>query len=180
MEIIKKLFKDAYIIKNKFQSDKRGKFIKFKQEIKIRNKKIKFDQFCYSSNKNKYTLRGIHYQKHPDQEEKLITCVEGKILDIIVDLNKNSKTYLNHKFINLNQNNMYSLYIGKNYAHGFLTLEKENYIIYSCTKYRDGKNEIAIKFDDKNLNIKWPSNKPIISAKDKNAINFIDFKRKYL
>ena len=82
MEIIKKLFKDAYIIKNKFQSDKRGKFIKFKQEIKIRNKKIKFDQFCYSSNKNKYTLRGIHYQKHPDQEEKLITCVEGKILDI--------------------------------------------------------------------------------------------------
>jgi dTDP-4-dehydrorhamnose 3,5-epimerase len=167
MEIIKKLFKDAYIIKNKFQNDKRGKFIKFKQEIKIRNKKIKFDQFCYSSNKNKYTLRGIHYQKHPDQEEKLITCVEGKILDIIVDLNKNSKTYLNHKFINLNQNNMYSLYIGKNYAHGFLTLSKNSIILYQIKGYYKKLKQDGILWNDPFLNIKWPKKPLVISNRDK-------------
>ena len=63
--------------------------------------------------------------------------------------------------------NSKSIYIPPGFAHGFCALDNENYIIYSCTKYRDGKNEITIKFDDKNLNIKWPSNKPIISAKDK-------------
>ena len=124
MQIVKKLFINAYLIKNKFQKDDRGSFIKFNQEIKIKNKKIKFDQFCYSVNKSRYTLRGIHYQRYPFQEEKLITCVEGKMLDVIVDLNKKSKTYLNYKFINLNQSNMYSLYIGKDYAHGFLTISK--------------------------------------------------------
>ena len=70
MQILKKLFSDAYVIKNKFQKDNRGKFIKFHQEINIKNKKIKFDQFCYSLNKDKYTLRGVHYQKYPFGEKK--------------------------------------------------------------------------------------------------------------
>ena len=131
MKVIKKIFADVFLVKNEFQKDKRGQFIKFQNEFKIKNKKIKFNQFCYSSNKNKYTLRGIHFQKYPFQEKKLITCVEGKILDIIVDLDKKSKTYLNYKLINLSERNMFSLYVGRNYAHGFLTLSKNTSILFS-------------------------------------------------
>ena len=75
MQIVKKLFSGVYLIKNKFQKDKRGKFIKFKYDFKIKKEKIKFNQFCYSFNKEKYTLRGIHFQKYPFQEKKLVTCV---------------------------------------------------------------------------------------------------------
>ena len=113
-------------------------------------------------------------------QAKFISVLKGKIFDVSVDLRKNSKTFGKCFSCILSEKNSKSIFIPPGFAHGFLTLEKENYIIYSCTKYRDGKNEIAIKYDDKNLNIKWPFNKPIISAKDKNAINFIDFKKKYL
>ena len=127
----------------------------------------------------KNVLRGIHMQtKNP--QGKFISVLKGKIFDVSVDLRKNSKTFGKYFSCILSEKNSKSIFIPPGFAHGFLTLEKENYIIYSCTKYRDGKNEIAIKYDDKNLNIKWPFNKPIISAKDKNAINFIDFKKKYL
>ena len=167
MLIVKKIFTNAYIIKNKFQKDDRGSFIKFKQEIKIKNKKIKFDQFCYSLNKDRYTLRGIHYQKYPFQEEKLITCVEGKILDIIIDLNKKSETYLCHKFINLNQGNMFSLYIGKDYAHGFLTLSKNATILYQIKGNYKKFKQAGILWNDPMLNIKWPKKPSVISTRDK-------------
>jgi len=167
MQIVKKIFTNAYIIKNKFQKDDRGSFIKFKQEIKIKNKKIKFDQFCYSLNKDRYTLRGIHYQKYPFQEEKLITCVEGKILDIIIDVNKKSDTYLSHKFINLNQSNMLSLYIGKDYAHGFLTLSKNATILYQIKGIYKKFKQTGMLWNDPLLNIKWPKKPSVISARDK-------------
>ena len=168
MPIVKKLFSDAYLIKNNFQNDKRGKFIKFNQEIKIKNKKIKFDQFCYSVNKSRYTLRGIHYQRYPFQEEKLITCVEGKILDIIIDVNKKSDTYLSHKFINLNQSNMYSLYIGKDYAHGFLTLTDKATILYQINAPYIKSKQSGFLWNDPLLNIKWPTKPKVISYRDKN------------
>jgi len=121
----------------------------------------------------------MHIQtKNP--QGKFISVLKGKIFDVSVDLRKNSKTFGKCFSCILSEKNSKSIFIPPGFAHGFLTLEKENYIIYSCTKYRDAKNEIVIKYDDKNLNIKWPSNMPIISAKDKNAINFIDFKKKYL
>jgi len=167
MQILKKLFSDAYVIKNKFQKDNRGKFIKFHQEIKIKNKKIKFDQFCYSLNKDKYTLRGVHYQKYPFGEKKLITCVEGEIFDVIIDLNKKSNTYLKHKFINLNQNNMYSLYIGKDYAHGFLTLSKNATVLYQIEGPYKKSKQAGLLWSDPLLNIKWPKKPKIISNRDK-------------
>ena len=127
----------------------------------------------------KNVLRGVHMQtKNP--QGKFISVLKGKIFDVSVDLRKNSKTFGKYFSCILSEKNSKSIFIPPGFAHGFLTLEKENYIIYSCTTYRDGKNEIAIKYNDKNINIKWPSNKPIISVKDKNAINFVDFKKKYL
>lgn len=168
MKVIKKIFADVFLVKNEFQKDKRGQFIKFQNEFKIKNKKIKFNQFCYSSNKNKYTLRGIHFQKYPFQEKKLITCVEGKILDIIVDLDKKSKTYLNYKLINLSERNMFSLYVGRNYAHGFLTLSKNTSILYLINGTYIKTKQTGLLWNDPALKIKLPEKPKIISFRDKN------------
>jgi len=173
--IKKTKFKNLIILKNITHYDKRGYF---KELLKEKNFKNKFP-FTVMSYSKKNVLRGVHMQtKNP--QGKFISVLKGKIFDVSVDLRKNSKTFGKYFSCILSEKNSKSIFIPPGFAHGFLTLEKENYIIYSCTKYRDGKNEIAIKFDDKNLNIKWPSNKPIISVKDKNAINFVDFKKKYL
>ena len=72
------------------------------------------------------------------------------------------------------------LWVPPGFAHGFCSLEKENYIIYSCSKYRDKQSEIGIKFNDKELKVKWPIKKPILSKKDKNNISFAEYKKKYL
>ena len=168
MTILKKLFPDAYLIKNNFQNDKRGKFIKFNHEIMIKNKKTRFNQFCYSINKKKYTLRGIHFQKYPFQEKKLITCVEGKILDVILDIDKKSETYLKYRFIHLNANNMYSVYIGKNYAHGFLTLTDKVTILYQISAPYIKSKQSGFLWCDPFLNIKWPKKPKVISSRDSN------------
>tara|TARA_B100001146_G_C15928058_1_gene325894 strand:- start:35 stop:559 length:525 start_codon:yes stop_codon:yes gene_type:complete len=173
--IKKTKFKNLIILKNITHYDKRGYF---KELLKEKNLKSKFP-FTVMSYSKKNVLRGIHMQtKNP--QGKFISVLKGKIFDVSVDLRKNSKTFGKYFSCILSEKNSKSIFIPPGFAHGFLTLEKENYIIYSCTKYRDGKNEIAIKYNDKNINIKWPSNKPIISVKDKNAINFVDFKKKYL
>tara|TARA_B100000745_G_C19868619_1_gene289435 strand:+ start:16 stop:540 length:525 start_codon:yes stop_codon:yes gene_type:complete len=173
--IKKTKFKNLIIIKNISHYDKRGYF---KELLKEKNLKNKFP-FTVMSYSKKNVLRGVHMQtKNP--QGKFISVLKGKIFDVSVDLRKNSKTFGKYFSCILSEKNSKSIFIPPGFAHGFLTLEKENYIIYSCTKYRDGKNEIAIKYNDKNINIKWPANKPIISVKDKNAINFVDFKKKYL
>ena len=168
MPILKKLFSDAYLIKNNFQNDSRGKFIKFDHEIKIKNKKIQFNQFCYSENKKKHTFRGIHFQKYPFQEKKLITCVEGKILDVILDLDKKSKTYLKYRFIKLDENNTHSIYIGKNYAHGFLTLTDKATILYQISAPYIKSKQSGLLWNDPLLNIKWPTKPKVISYRDNN------------
>ena len=167
MIISKKIFSDVYLIKNNFNNDKRGKFLKFNHEIIIKKKRIKFNQFCYSLNKKKNTFRGIHFQKYPYQEIKLVTCVEGKILDIIIDLNKKSKTYLKYKFVKLNQNKMHSLYIGKNYAHGFLTLTNKTTILYQISGPYIKSKQSGLLWSDPALKIKLPTKPKLISLRDK-------------
>ena len=167
MTILKRIFSDVYLITNKFKNDKRGKFIKFNHEIIIKEQKIKFNQFCYSLNKKKYTFRGIHFQKYPYQEKKLVTCVEGKVLDVIVDLDKKSKTYLKYKFVNLSENTMCSLYIGKNYAHGFLTLTDKATILYQINGRYIKFKQSGLLWNDPTLNIKWPTKPKLLSSRDK-------------
>ena len=97
-----------------------------------------------------------------------------------IDLRKNSKTFGKVYTCVLSEKNNTSIYVPPGFAHGFQALENENYIVYSCTKYRNKKSETTIKFDDKELNIKWPIKKFIISAKDKKGISLSEFKKKYL
>ena len=138
---------------------------------KILKKKFIFDCFSFSK---KNTLRGLHLQKNKPQA-KIITVVQGKIMDVVVDLRKNSKTYGKYFSITISQNSNFSLFIPKGFAHGFLCLSKICAVYYKCTNYRDEKSEVTIKWNDKKLNIKWPIKKPVLSKKDSSGINFLEF-----
>ena len=170
MKIIKTKIKGLSILKTKLHRDNRG-FFKEVKKLKILRKRFIFD--CLSFSK-KNTLRGLHLQTKK-QQAKIITVAQGKILDIAVDVRKNSKTYGKYLSIEMSQNSDFSLYIPEGFAHGFLCLSKYCSVYYKCTNYRDKKSEITIKWNDKDLNIKWPIKKPILSKKDRNGIKFSDF-----
>tara|TARA_Y100000746_G_C15415785_1_gene412233 strand:- start:943 stop:1335 length:393 start_codon:yes stop_codon:yes gene_type:complete len=125
----------------------------------------------------KNVIRGLHLQKQNPQG-KFVTVIKGRIFDIALDLRKNSKTYGKYFSCILSEKNSNSIYIPPGFAHGFQALDKENYIIYNCTKYRNRRSEIAIKFNDKNLKIKWPLKRKIVSKKDKDAISLLEFEKK--
>ena len=162
MKIISTNFSGLKVIQSRNYKDSRGFFKEdFKQKF-FKNKKFVFG--CTSTS-NKNVMRGLHLQtKFP--QGKYISILKGTILDVAVDLRKKSKTYGKHFKIILSDKNCTSIYIPPGFAHGFLGLEKENIVIYSCTKYRDKNSEIGIKWNDPNFNIKWPIKKPVLSKKD--------------
>ena len=168
-------FKDLFLLKNHPYKDKRGYFKELMKENKI---KQKFPFFVMSYSKQN-VIRGLHIQTKNSQG-KFITVIKGKIFDIALDLRKNSKTFGKYFKCILSESNSNSIFIPPGFAHGFQALEKNNYIIYSCTKYRDSKSEVAIKFNDDQLKIKWPIKKQILSKKDQNAMSFLNYKKKYL
>ena len=173
--IKKSKFKDLVIISNTSFKDKRGYFKELLKEKKLK-KKFPFLVMSFSK---KNVIRGLHIQtKNP--QGKYVTVIKGKIFDVVVDLRKNSKTYGKSLSNIISEKNSKSIFIPPGFAHGFCALSKENYIIYSCTKYREKNSEIGIKFNDDDLEIKWPVKKPIISKKDKKNISFKDFTKKIL
>ena len=173
MTIKKTRFKDLIIIQNKKFLDKRGFF---KELIKEKLLKKKFP-FVVSSFSRKNVIRGLHIQLKNSQS-KYISVIKGKIFDVSLDLRPRSKTFGKIFTIELSEKNCKSIFIPAGFAHGFCAMDKENYIIYSCSKYRNAKSEIGIKWNDNDLNIKWPVKKPIISKKDNNNISFKDFLNK--
>ena len=170
MKLIKTKIKNLLIVKTNIYKDHRG-FFKEVEKSRILKKKFIFD--CVSFSK-KNTLRGLHLQTKNSQA-KIVTVVQGKILDVVVDLRKKSKTYGNYFSIRISHDSNFSIYIPENFAHGFLCLSKECAVYYKCTKYRDKNSETTIKWNDNKLNIKWPIRRPILSEKDKQGIKFDDF-----
>jgi len=172
---MKSNFKDLFLIKNRSFKDNRGYFKELIRENVI-NKKFPFLVMSFSK---KNVIRGLHVQT-TNSQGKFISVLKGKIFDVAIDLRKNSKTFGRVFKCILSEKNNTSIYVPPGFAHGFQALENENYIVYSCTKYRNKKSETTIKFDDNELNVKWPIKKFIISAKDKKGISLSEFKKKYL
>ena len=151
--------------------DKRGYF----QEIFLKknfNLNVKFTAIAKSK---KNVIRGLHFQKK-NQQSKFLYCIEGKILDVVINLKKKSKNFGKvSKFI-LNEGDI--LYIPKHYAHGYECLTKRCKILYHLEKYRDANNESGIKFDDKKIKSKWITRKPILSKRDTSLMYFKEFEKK--
>ena len=126
----------------------------------------------------KNVLRGLHIQTQKPQA-KIITVTQGKIYDVAVDLRKNSKTFGKYVGLTMSDKDDFSFYIPEGFAHGFLCISKECTVNYKCSKYRDPKSEKTLKWNDSDINIKWPVMKPILSKKDKKGLNVKDFKYLY-
>ena len=174
MKIINTPIKGLKIIKQKKNSDSRGAL------RETFNKKIlKHDfifEYCTTSKKN--VLRGFHFQTK-FQQAKYVNVLQGKILDCVIDLRKNSKTFGKIFKIILSDKNCLSLYIPKGFAHAYYSYSKLNIVYYKLTNYYKPKFESGINVLDKNLKIKWPSKKVIVSAKDSKLMNFQEFKYNY-
>ena len=170
MKILKTPIKDLLIVKSEQFYDNRGYFRELLREISVKQKFV-FNVVSFSK---KNVIRGLHYQTLKPQG-KFISVVKGKILDVAIDLRRNSKTYGKHYKIILSDKNQTSMFIPGGFAHGFASLGKENIVIYSCTNYRHKKSENGIRWNDESLKIKWPVKKPIISKKDLLNPSFKDF-----
>ena len=171
MIVNKTKFKDLYVFEGQRFIDKRGEFREIILQKKIKKKII----FTVFSRSKKNVLRGLHIQRKKMQG-KLITVLKGKILDVAVDCRKNSKTFGKTYKTVLSSKNCRSIYIPEGFLHGFLCLEKDNFVVYGCTKYRQKQSETGVKWNDPDLKINWGTKKPLLSKKDKNNIFFKDLK----
>jgi len=173
MKLFKTIINGPKIIKTQIFKDKRGFLKEVYRNSILNNINFPFDVMSFSK---KNVLRGLHMQTNNPQA-KIITVTSGKILDVAVDLRKNSKTFGRHIAILMTDKDDFSFYIPKNFAHGFLCLSKECTVNYKCSEYRDVKTEITLNWNDKDIKIKWPINNPILSKKDMNGLALIDLKK---
>ena len=167
--------KGAYIIDLEKRLDHRGFFARTfcVDEFTEHELEGTFVQTNMSKTSKKHTLRGMHYQTNGAEEIKLVRCTFGALLDVIIDLRRESDTFGQHIAVELTSENARQLYVPKGFAHGFLTLTDNSEVVYQVsTKYTPGKEKI-IRWNDPFFNIKWPSDNPTLSNKDANAENFI-------
>ena len=175
MRIIETKFKDLKVFDKQTFKDSRGFFreLFLKKYIK---KELIFDIMSLSK---KNVVRGLHLQSKNSQA-KLVTVLRGKIFDVCLDCRKKSKTFGKYFGITLSENKNQSLYIPEGFAHGFCTLSDKTIVHYKCSNYRDKNSEVGILWNDKDINIKWPIKKPIISIKDKKNYSFKEFSKKFI
>ena len=168
MKLKKTKFKNTFIIENKKKNDRRGFFMRgyCQNVIKMKGINFKVKQTNFSFNKKKLTLRGFHYQNYPHAENKIITCIKGKILLVLLNINKKSSNYLKHIKIQLSSNMNKSVLVSKECATAFLTLEKETLVFYYMSNYYKKNKSMGIKYNDPKLKIKWPFKPKIISEKN--------------
>tara|TARA_B100000965_G_scaffold233008_1_gene195086 strand:+ start:354 stop:875 length:522 start_codon:yes stop_codon:yes gene_type:complete len=170
MKIVKTKFKGLYVFEGQTFKDQRG-FLRecFRKKIIKRNL-----VFSIVSKSKKNVLRGLHLQVHKPQE-KFLTVLKGKILDVAVDLRRSSKTFGKHFKIILSEKKSNHLLIPKGFAHGFLSLEKESIVLYNCSTYRYKKGERSIIWNDKDLKIRWGIKNPVVSKKDQKGLALKEF-----
>ncbi len=172
MRFIKTKIPEVVIIEPRVFGDDRGYFMEsFRKDLFEENiKKIDFIQDNESKSK-KGVLRGLHYQLPPFAQSKLVRVIKGKVLDVAVDIRKNSPTFKKYVTIELSEENKRQLFIPRGFAHGFLVLSKEAIFTYKVDNYYAPKYDRGIRFDDLEIGIDWnfPKEEILVSDKDKNA-----------
>lgn len=175
MNIEKTFIEDLLIISPTVFTDNRGYFLESYNKDNLSSfLNVDFVQDNESMSQ-KNVLRGLHFQKPPHAQGKLVRVITGSVLDVAVDLRKGSATYGKHFKHILSSENKKQLYIPKGFAHGFLVLEDDTIFSYKCTDYYNKATEDSLLWNDTTLNINWNIEDPIISDKDKNAQNFTNF-----
>ena len=171
MKLVHTTLKDCYIIEPKEHKDHRGIFFEsFNKTIleAALNTPMHFVQDNHSVSK-KGVLRGLHFQIGSKSQAKLVRVVKGEVIDVVVDMRKDSATYLKHFKTILTEESKQMLFIPKGMAHGFLALKEDTMFLYKCDAYYDKEAESGILYNDPDLNIDWefPSIDIILSEKDR-------------
>jgi dTDP-4-dehydrorhamnose 3,5-epimerase len=187
MKLVSTSFDNVYIIEEKLFSDERGYFMETWNELGYSNKKllsdipslmaIQNDDSLFStifvqdnmSLSKKYVFRGLHYQTGDFGQAKLVRVLKGSVIDFIVDLRENSKTYGKFDFFELSESNGRSLFIPSYFAHGFLSLEDDTIFTYKCGNYYDKKSEGSVNYSD-----------PVIRNIQNNKDTILDVIRTYI
>ncbi|OIP00610.1 MAG: dTDP-4-dehydrorhamnose 3,5-epimerase [Bacteroidetes bacterium CG2_30_33_31] len=168
MEIIKTKIQDLIIIKPDVFKDERGYFFE----------SYNFDRFREflggavfvqdnESKSQKNVLRGLHFQRPPYTQGKLVRVIKGAVLDVAVDLRKNSPTYGKYEIVELNEENKLIYWVPPGFAHGFVTLTDETIFFYKCSNIYNKASEGSLFWNDPDINIQWNVKNPILSEKDK-------------
>ena len=168
------ILKNAYVIELEKREDHRGFFARTwdKKEFEERNLNSNLVQCNVSFSKKCGTLRGMHYQKKPFEESKVIRCIKGKIFDVIIDLRVSSSTFKKWVGVELTEKNYKMLYVPEGFAHGFQTLEDNSEIIYQVSEFYTPNSELGIHWNDPAFNITWPIEEKIITEKDNSWKSF--------
>ncbi len=169
-EFLKTEIPEVVLVKPKVFKDDRGFFMETykKSEFERAGITTNFVQDNHSKS-TKYVLRGLHFQKEPFGQGKLVRCIRGKIFDVAVDIRKESPTFKRWVGFELTEENKQMLWIPRGFAHGFLTLSDEAEIIYKVSDNEySPKSDAGIIWNDPEININWPIDRePILSGKDK-------------
>ena len=157
-----------YIIEIEKCEDERGFFARTWDSNVCKEKGLNpvFVQSSISFNIEKGTVRGMHFQKPPYEEDKVVRCTKGKIFDVIIDLRDNSPTFTKWQGFELSEKNHKMLYIPKGFAHGFQTMENDSEVFYQMSEYFMPEYASGVRWDDPAFKIVWPLPISIISKKD--------------
>ena len=174
MKFVETELNGAFIIEPELIVDERGFFARTwcRNEFEQHDLNPKLVQCNISFNRNKGTLRGLHYQAFPFEEAKLVRCTMGSICDVIVDLRPNSKTFMQWIEVKLSAENRKMIYIPEGFAHGFQTLVDNTEVFYQMSEIYAPEYARGVRWDDPKFNIKWPDDIRIISVKDNNFKDF--------
>lgn len=176
MEIVETGIPDLLIVKPAVFEDHRGYFFESYNKEKFLQKGI--DQNFVQDNESKSAknvLRGLHFQKPPFAQGKLVRVMKGAVLDVAVDIRKMSPTYGKWASIVLTESNKWMYWIPPGFAHGFVTLEDDTVFFYKCTNVYNKASEGSIRWNDPDLNIDWGITEPLLSDKDREAALFREF-----
>ena len=178
MKFLKTKISDLIIIEPSVYEDARGYFLETYNQKKFEKSVCK--TFFVQDNESKSSrgvLRGLHFQKPPFEQSKLVRCIEGEVIDVAVDIRKNSKTYGEHVAVILSGDNKRQLFIPRGFAHGFLVLSDSATFAYKVDNFYAPDHDAGIRWDDKKLNIQWLSKniETLISKKDTKLPFFSEF-----
>ena len=170
MKFTEQKIKGVYLLEMDPFKDERGSFARqfCRKELAAHGLDFDIKQCNLSENTRKGTLRGLHYQKNPYPEIKIVSCLQGRIFDVIVDLRSDSPTYLQHISTELSAQNGKMLYIPPYCAHGFQTLEDNSSVYYQLGEFFYPQAYDGVRYNDPKLNIQWPLEDPIMNERDKN------------
>ena len=174
MKIKKTKFEDLLIVYQKNNLDNRGSLRETFND-KILKKKFIFE-YCTTSKKD--VLRGFHFQ-YKSKQSKYVNVLKGKILDVVIDLRKKSKTFGKVFKIILSKENALGLFIPSGFAHAYYSIDKQNIIYYKLDNYYAPKYESGIVYNDPVIKIKWPKKKFLVSKKDKKLLTFKEFCKRF-